>query len=117
MSGVAGLDGSAAVVGGDDPEYVVRDNPAEFRYEILRQGKPLGFIQYWISGERIGLVHTELLSSAQGLGVGSRLMAGALEDIRARGLRVIPQCPFVVAHLRRHPEQRNLIARARTASW
>ena len=104
------------MVGGDEPEYVVRNNPAEFRYEILREGDPLGFIQYWISGDRIGLVHTELLSSAQGQGVGSRLVAGALDDIRARGLRVIPQCPFVVAYLRRHPQQRDLIDRARTAS-
>ena len=99
------------MVGGDEPEYVVRNNPAEFRYEILREGEPLGFIQYWISGDRIGLVHTELLSSAQGQGVGSRLMAGALADIRARGLSVIPLCPFVVAYFRRHPEQRDLVAR------
>jgi len=110
------LDGYAAVVGGDDPEYVVRDNPAEFRYELLCAGEPLGFIQYWISGDRIGLVHTELLSSAKGHGVGSRLMAGALADIRERGLSVTPLCPFVVAYLRRHPEQRDLIDRARTAS-
>jgi predicted GNAT family acetyltransferase len=110
------LDGYAAAVGGDDPEYVVRDNPVEFRYEILRDGEPVGFIQYWISGERIGLVHTEVLSLAKGQGVGSRLVAGVLDEIRARGLSVIPQCPFVVVYLRRHPEQRDLIDRARTAS-
>jgi predicted GNAT family acetyltransferase len=104
------------VVGGGDPEYVVRDNPSAFRYEILRDGEPLGFIQYCISGDRIGLGHTELLSSAKGHGVGSRLMAGALADIRERGLGVIPLCPFVVAYLRRHPEQRDLIDRERTAS-
>src|SRR5918996_2651087 len=109
------LDGYAAVVGGDDLEYVVRDNPAASRYEILCDGEPLGFIQYWISGDRIGLVHTELLSSAKGHGVGSRLMAGALADIRERGLSVVPLCPFVVAYLRRHPDQRGLIDRARTA--
>jgi predicted GNAT family acetyltransferase len=43
-------------------------------------------------------------------------MAGALADIRERGLSVVPLCPFVVAYLRRHPEQRDLIDRARTAS-
>jgi hypothetical protein len=42
-------------------------------------------------------------------GVGSRLVSGALEDIRTRGLRVAPVCPFVTAYLRRHPEQRDLV--------
>jgi predicted GNAT family acetyltransferase len=72
------------------PSYVVRDNPAEFRYEILREGDPLGFIQYWISGDRIGLVHTELLSSAKGHGVGSRLMAGALPTFVRAGSASFP---------------------------
>jgi len=39
------------------------------------------------------LVHTEVAPSAEGKGVGSRLVAGALDDIRARGLRVVPLAP------------------------
>jgi predicted GNAT family acetyltransferase len=41
-----------------------------------------------------------------------------LDDIRTRGLRVVPECPFIVRYLRRHPEQRDLVRRrnARRAS-
>src|SRR5439155_23952305 len=47
----------------------------------------------------------------EGRGLGTRLIAGALDDIRARGLELIPTCPFVRAYLRRHPEQRDLVVR------
>ena len=35
--------------------------------------------------------------------------AGALADIRARDLRVVPHCPFVIDYIRRHPEERDLV--------
>jgi predicted GNAT family acetyltransferase len=41
--------------------------------------------------------------------VGSQLVRGALDDLRARGLRVVPLCPFVAAYLRRHPEDADLV--------
>ena len=87
-------------------EYVVRDNPDEARYEILRDGEVVGELQYRATPGLIVLVHTEVAPTEQGQGVGSRLVSGALDDIRARGLRVAPVCPFVAAYLRRHPEQR-----------
>jgi uncharacterized protein len=91
-------------------EYVVRDNPDELRYEILRDGELLGEIRYRAEPGVVTLVHTEVRPAAEGQGVGSRLVAGALDDIRERGLRVVPVCPFVRAYLERHPEQRDLVA-------
>ena len=93
----------------DDREYVVRDNPEELRYEILRGDELVGEIRYRIEPGAIVLVHTDVAPSAEGQGIGSRLVAGALDDIRSRGLRVVPVCPFVTAYLRRHPEQRDLV--------
>ena len=90
----------------------MRDNPDEFRYEIPREGEPSASCS---TGDRIGLVRTEVLPSVKGQWAGSRPIAGALDHIRARGPRVIRLCPFVVAHLRRQPEQRDLIDRDRTA--
>jgi predicted GNAT family acetyltransferase len=94
----------------DNREYVVRDNPEELRYEILRGDELVGEIRYRIEPGAIVLVHTDVAPSAEGQGIGSRLVAGALDDIRSRGLRVVPVCPFVTAYLRRHPEQRDLVA-------
>ena len=92
-------------------EYVVRDKPDELRYEMLRDGELVGGIWYRTAPGVIVLVHTEVEPSAEGQGIGSRLVAGALDDIRSRGLRVAPVCPFVATYLRRHPEQRDLVVR------
>ena len=56
------------------------------------------------------LIHTEVEPAFEGQGLGARLVAGALEDLRARGLKLVPQCRFVRAYLRRHPDQADLVA-------
>lgn len=55
------------------------------------------------------LVHTDIDPGYEGRGLGSKLVAGALDDLRRRGLGVVPLCPFVAAYLRRHPEQADLV--------
>ena len=54
-------------------------------------------------------MHTEVSPSLEGQGLGARLVAGALDDIRARGLRVVPICPFVRTYIRRHPDYADLV--------
>jgi predicted GNAT family acetyltransferase len=90
------------------PEVTVRDNPAELRYEALVDGELLGEIRYRTEPGIVVLVHTEVEPRAEGTGLGSQLVRGALADIRGRGLRVVPICPFVGAYSRRHPEYANL---------
>jgi predicted GNAT family acetyltransferase len=96
-----------------DPDYVVGDNPAELRYEIRRAGELLGLIRYVREPGTVVLVHTEVEPAAEGAGVGSSLVAGALADIRARGLRLVPVCPFVREYLRRHPEWNDLVTQSK----
>ena len=89
----------------------VRDNPEELRYEIEEDGDVRGFIQYRRGVGSITLVHTDVDPKWEGLGVGSALVQGALDDIRARGLKVRPLCPFVAAYIRRHPEYEEIVQR------
>jgi predicted GNAT family acetyltransferase len=91
-------------------ETLVRDNPDEQRYELLSDGELVGELVYRLRDSRISLLHTEVSPSVEGQGLGGRLVAGALDDIRARGLRVVPVCPFVRAYLRRHPDAADLVA-------
>jgi predicted GNAT family acetyltransferase len=56
------------------------------------------------------LVHTEIDPALEGQGLGDRLVAGALDDLRAHGRKLVPLCPFVRAYLRRHPDQADLVA-------
>ena len=44
-----------------------------------------------------------------GKGIGSRLIKGALDQVRAEGLKVVAQCPFVKAYIDKHPEEADLL--------
>ena len=55
------------------------------------------------------LVHTEVDDAFEGHGVGGHLAAGALDDLRARGVKVEPLCPFIVRYIERHPEFSDLV--------
>lgn len=90
-------------------DLVVRDDPDELRYEALRDGRLVGLVRYRTEPGVVVLVHTEVDEAVEGTGVGSQLVRGALDDLRARGLRVVPLCPFVAAYLRRHPEYADLV--------
>ena len=91
-------------------ELTVTDNPAARRYEARVGSEVVGFIDYREAPGRMKLMHTEVEQALGGKGVASQLVAWALDDIRRRGLSVVPFCPFVVAYLRRHPEYSDLVS-------
>lgn len=89
----------------------VADNPDKRRYEVTVDGEVAG-ASYYRDADGVRIVtHTEVADEFEGQGVGSRLIAGALDDIRARGLRVTPLCPFAAAYIKRHPEYGDLVER------
>jgi predicted GNAT family acetyltransferase len=87
----------------------VRDNAALSRFE-LESGGVTAYAEYRIAGNVITIMHTETPTQARGRGLASQLVAGALENVRARGLKVVPRCPFVRAYIAKHPEYRDLLA-------
>ena len=87
----------------------VRDNRERTRYEILVDGELAGFVQYNMRGGRLILVHTEIDEVHAGQGLASILVVGALDDIRVRGLKIVPVCPFVERFIERHPEYDDLV--------
>jgi predicted GNAT family acetyltransferase len=93
-------------------DVVVRDNPSELRYELVLDQRVVGEIMYRLAPDALVLLHTEVLPSLEGKGLGARLVAGALDDIRARGLHVVAVCPFVRSYIRRHhPDYADLVVR------
>jgi uncharacterized protein len=90
----------------------VRDNPAIGRFEMA-SGGAVAFIAYERTGDgQIALLHTEVPEALSGQGVGSKLVRGTLDAVRAEGLKVVPRCEFVAAYVERHPEYRDLLADA-----
>jgi predicted GNAT family acetyltransferase len=90
----------------------VTDAPEAKRFEARVDGKLAGFIQYQARPEALVLVHTQVLEEFEGKGVGSVLARRVLDDIRARGGKIIPTCPFVAEYIRRHPEYIDVVAPA-----
>ena len=88
----------------------VQDNPAAHRYELDLDGEVVGTLSYRTTGEVVKLIHTEIAPRWEGHGLGERLVAGVLDDVRARGFHIVVLCPFVAAFLRRHPEYEDLVA-------
>jgi len=87
----------------------VRDHPAALQYEVSVDGRPAGVLRYTLDGDVVTLVHTEIEPKYEGHGVGAQLVKGALEDLRARGKKLVPLCEYVLAYLERHDEYRDLI--------
>ncbi len=87
----------------------IRDNAARSRFELEADGVTV-FMNYRLAGNVISLDHTETPAAARGRGLASRLTKGVLDEMRSRGLKIVPRCPFVRAYVERHPEYRDLVA-------
>jgi predicted GNAT family acetyltransferase len=83
----------------------VRNNKTEYRYELWMNGELAGYTQYVMDRGRIAFLHTEVYDSYEGMGLGSRLARAALEDVRTRGLMVMPFCPFIAGFIERHLDE------------
>jgi predicted GNAT family acetyltransferase len=91
-------------------ETTVRDNPEESRYEIRDGDRVLGLAAYERRGDTTVFTHTTVDPDAGQDGLGSTLVRAALDDVRARGGSVVPQCSFVRGWIERHPDYADLVA-------
>jgi predicted GNAT family acetyltransferase len=86
---------------------VVNNKPLH-RYELTVEGH-LAASYYKIADGVITFIHTEVPPELGGKGVGSALVKGALDQVRADGLKVIAECPFVKAYIDKHGEYADLL--------
>ena len=89
-------------------EFTVRQNEKEERFESDVDGG-LAYVEYIIDGDEITFTHTEVPKEAEGKGIAGKLVAGALAFARGAGMRVIPQCPYVAAYMKRHREYDDIL--------
>jgi uncharacterized protein len=87
---------------------IVRDNPDSNRFELAT---PAGtaFANYRRDDMTVMIMHTEVPRALEGRGVGSQLVAGTLDLIRAEGRKVVPMCSFVRYFINTHPDYADLV--------
>jgi predicted GNAT family acetyltransferase len=89
----------------DVAQYSVVDAPKRERFEIRLGDEVAGFTEYKLRSGLIAFVHTEVAPEHEGKGLASRLISGALDAARERGLAVLPFCPFVRGFIAQHPDE------------
>jgi len=84
-------------------------NADEQRFEIHVDGVLAGYSQVRETDEAVTFIHTEIFDQFEGQGLASVLVTWALDDVRARGKKVVAHCPYVRRFIHKHPDYQDLL--------
>lgn len=93
---------------GNSESITVRQNVDASRFEV-QVGGLLAIAEYRLAPDVITFTHTRVPPELSGRGIATRLIETGLAFARAQGLKVIPQCRFTAAYLRKHPQDQDLL--------
>jgi len=88
----------------------VANDAAGGRFIAYVDGAEAGSAYYEVEDGTITFTHTEVGDEFEGKGVGGALAKHALDDSRAKDLRVVARCPFIAGWIERHPDYGDLVA-------
>ncbi|AEV87450.1 acetyltransferase [Actinoplanes sp. SE50] len=92
-------------------DHPFRDNTVAHRFELAVDGAVGALASYRMRGEDVVVVlHTETHPDMRGRGLAGELARRTLAEIRERGWRIVPACPFFAHYLSGHPEDAELVA-------
>jgi len=99
-------------------QVTVQHQPEHDRYDALVEQQPAGRTVYrpqdcatW------AFVHTEVDDDYAHHGVATQLIGGALDDVRSKGIKVLPDCPFVQAFIAEHEDYVDLVPVAQRSRY
>ena len=81
----------------------------EHRYDIFLGSARGAYAEYELGDGVITFTHTVTDPQLRGKGLAGLVVGRALDDARAAGLRVVPQCWYVAQYIDRHPEYATLL--------
>ena len=88
--------------------YDIRNNESESRFETTVDGHT-AFAMYDLEDpDRIVFTHTEVPPELSGRGLAQLIVKTGLEHAREHKLKVVPQCSYVAAYIKRNPEYEEL---------
>ncbi|HYI08777.1 MAG TPA: GNAT family N-acetyltransferase [Thermoanaerobaculia bacterium] len=89
--------------------YDIQHNEKTSQYETTVDGQ-VAYVAYDLEEpDRIVLTHTIVPDAISGRGIAGELVKHALDAARGRKLTVVPQCSYVAAYIKRHPEYEDLL--------
>lgn len=88
----------------------VIDNKEKKRFETEIEGYK-AFVEYTVRPGILVLKHTVVDKALGGKGVGSEMIEKVLLEIELRGLKVVPECPFIEKYIEKHPEWKSILAK------
>ncbi len=92
------------VINKHDAIVAMRDNPEARRYEAELDDGGMAVKDYRLGRDRIAFTHTEVPDEHRHRGIAGQLTKFALDDAVARGLKLMPYCPYTAWYIERNPE-------------
>ena len=84
------------------------ENGGEYR-AIVPGSEHFGRMTWRKAGDARLVDHTIVPPEIGGRGIAAQLVEALIADAREQGFRIIPQCSYVAAAFRRHPEWADLL--------
>ena len=91
-------------------DVAVTHDEATHRFELSVDGRTAE-LDYRLRDGVMVITHTGVPTALEGRGIGSRLVAAAVEFARTEQLTVDPQCWFAARWLERHPAEAAIVTR------
>ena len=92
------------------PEIHREETETKGRYWLEIDGHTAQMTYSKAGTDKIIIDHTGVPKELGGRGIGTILVERGVEDARAEGRKIIPQCPFVKAKIDKTPEWQDVLA-------
>ena len=95
----------------DEPTITHIDQGAEGEYQARVADSPaFGRLTYVKRGDVLTAEHTLVPTAIGGRGIAGKLVEALIADAREHGWKIVPECSYVAAAFKRHPEWADLLA-------
>lgn len=84
-------------------------DPTRQRFSVDTDGQRAE-LAYRLEGERMTITHTHVPEAIGGRGIAAVLVEAALHYARQAGWKVVPECSYAEAYVRRHQQFQDLLA-------
>lgn len=95
----------------DEPVITHIDQGVEGEYQArLADTAAFGRLTYVRVGNVLTAEHTLVPTEIGGRGIAGKLVAAMVADAQVQGWKIVPECSYVAAAFKRHPEWTELLA-------